>query len=145
MVSEDEIGQESHCGVNKMFGFENASAGEVFLMVCPGDTWKQWFHMKDQVDKVINLGWTALQQCTIQPPTNPELLKFFAYIILATQYAEHSINLFGGKDKTRRKKKKSYLQNAPDFSSLMSFNYFCEIKLLVLLIMEGENTGKDNR
>ena len=32
---------------------------------------------------------------------------------------------------------------APDFSSVMSHTRFCEIKLMVPLMMEGKNDGKD--
>ena len=50
------------------------------------------------------------------------------------------MNLFGG---TGNKKKQGELQSAPDFSHIMSFHRWCEIKALIPLMMEGEDTCND--
>ena len=73
----------------------------------------------------------------IKEPSKSELTKFLACLIAATQYAERGVNLFSG-FRDAAKKMRGRLRSEPDFSGVMSHTRWTEIKVLVLLMMEGE-------
>ena len=43
-----------------------------------------------------------------------------------------------------KEKKKGYLRNRPDFTSVMTYHRFCKIKAMVPLMMEGKDNGEDD-